>query len=508
MGEASSRPARPRAPGRRGRARSAVPRTVIGRAGRLGLGAVRSSLRLALIGPRTLLGRDSPRRLLADLHASTAQELVEILGRLKGASMKVGQLASFIDAGVLPPEVRDVYQSVLGALRDAAPPMPPRLVEQVFREEFGAPPEDLYASFDRRPAAAASLGQVHHARLADGRAVAVKVQYPGIERAIRSDLAMTAAVRPLLPLLAPGLEADEAMAEIRERVLEECDYLAEAATLATLAGHYEEHPFAWVPRPVPERTTRRVLTMERAAGRSFEAVRRLPQAERDRVGEILFRFYYGSLHRYGVTSADPHPGNYFLMADGRLALFDFGLAVRLERDMRPHMHAAFRALWEGDVEGLFRESVAMRYVTRPEEVDPERLFAWVRLALAPIAEDRPYRFTRAWIAERTATMMDPTNPWWGLVRRLNVPRWGVLLSRLELGLFAVLAQLGATANWHRITKEFYGDARPSTPLGRAEAAWLRRRASREDLAAPGPGRRAPGRPGGRAPRQGGGRPPR
>jgi predicted unusual protein kinase regulating ubiquinone biosynthesis (AarF/ABC1/UbiB family) len=425
-----------------------------------------------MIGPRTLLGRDSPQKLFADLHAATAQEAVEILGRLKGASMKVGQLASFIDAGVLPPEARDMYQSVLASLRDAAPPMDPPLIDEVFDDEFGATPEDLYATFDRTPAAAASLGQVHHATLHDGRAVAVKIQYPGIERAIRSDFALTSTIRPLMPLLAPGLDAADAMDEIRRRVLQECDYVAEAQSLDLLASNHEGHPFAWVPRSVPERSTRRVLTMERAAGRPFAEIRELPQQDRDRVGEMIFRFYWGSLHRYGFTSADPHPGNYFLQADGKMAFFDFGLSFELEQPMRPHLHAGFRAFWQDDPQTMFDEGVAMGYIRRPDAVDPQRFFDWMKLSLAPIREDAEYTFTREYIAERTATMLDPTNEWWGLVRRLNIPRWGIMMYRLELATFAVLAQLGARGNWHRITKEFYGDAEPSTELGRVEAEWL------------------------------------
>lgn len=447
------------------------------RAGRLGFGAFKGSMRLALIGPRTLLGKDSPQKLLADLHATTAQELVETLGRLKGASMKVGQMASFVDSEILPPEIRDLYQSVLSSLRDAAPAMKPKLVHQVFRREFASDPSELFAEFSEKPCAAASLGQVHLATLHDGRQVAVKVQYPGIVEAIKSDLAMTAAVRPLMPLLAPGLDADEAITEIRRRVLEECDYTLEASNLDTLAGHYNDHPFAWVPRSIPELSTERVLTMERAEGIPFAKIKRLAQEERDRVGEILFRFYYGSLHRYGFTSADPHPGNYFLMDDGRMALFDFGLACEIEPTMGPHLLGGLLALRDGDVDAFFDHAIAMRYVTRPRQTDPVLFFEWGRLSLAPICDDREYTFTREFIAKRTAAMLDPRSRWWSFIRHLNLPRWAILQYRLELGLFAVLAQLGATANWHKITMEFYGGCEPSTELGWEEWRWVEKRRS-------------------------------
>ncbi|MGH2705458.1 MAG: ABC1 kinase family protein [Actinomycetota bacterium] len=457
---------------------SAMPTGMLGRAGRLAAASLKSSLRVAFAGPRLLLGRDAGSRLL-ELHAGAAQDLLATLGRLKGASMKVGQLASFIDAGVLPEEVRDTYQQVLGSLRDAAPPMKPKLVKEVFKAEFDAEPEELFASFETKPVAAASLGQVHLASLDDGREVAVKIQYPGIEAAVRSDMAMTAAVKPLVPLLAPGLDVHEALEEMRTRVLEECDYILEAESLDTLARHYEGHPFVYVPSSVPERTTRRILTMERTQGATFSQIKRLPKAERDRVGEILFRFYYGSLHRYGFTSADPHPGNYMLMEDGRMAFFDFGLACNLDPRMSPHMLGGLIALRDHDVDKLFEHGLAMRYVTRAH-TDPQRFFDWVAFSLDPIRADRDYTFKRQFIADRTAAMLDPRNPWWSFIRQLNLPRWAVLIYRLELGLFAVLAQLGATANWHRITMGFYGDAPPAGELGQAEWQWLRDRTRPED----------------------------
>jgi len=445
---------------------------MVGRFSRLAATSLKGSMRLAMLAPRSVLGKDSPRKLLEDLHLATAEDLVETLGRLKGTSMKVGQLMSFIDAGVLPAEVRDTYQHVLGSLRDAAPPMKPKLVGEVFRHEFGADPSEIFATFREEPIAAASLGQVHLAITKEGQEVAVKVQYPGIEDAIRSDLAVTTAVKPLMPLLAPGLDAADALEEMRARLLEECDYLLEAENMDTLAGRYEDHPFVWVPGSVPDLSTERILTMGRARGRPFAEIMEMEQAQRDRVGEMLFRFYYGSLYRYGFTSADPHPGNYFLMDDGRMAFFDFGLACNLDPRMMPHLLGAFLALRDGDVDGLFRNGVAMRYVTRPTQIDPQRFYDWVRLVLDPIAVDRDYTFTREFIAERTATMMDPRNPWWSFLRQLNLPRWAILLYRLELGLFAVLAQLGATANWHRMTLEFHRAGEPSTELGRAEAEWL------------------------------------
>jgi len=463
-------PRKPKEP-RTKRSESAVPRSIVGRAGRIAATSIKGSMRLAMLGPKALIDRDAAKQMLTDVHAATVQDLAQTLGRLKGASMKVGQLASFIDAGVLPPELRDMYQDAFASLRDSAPPMENKLIRQIFVREFDSEPAALYASFNLNPVAAASLGQVHRGVTHDGRDVAVKLQYPGIENAIRSDLAMTSVVKPMVPLLAPGLEVDDAIAEIKARVLEECDYITEASHLDFLADKYSNHPFVMVPRSLPELSSRRVLTMEWVSGAGFDEMKRLPQAERNRIGEILYRFYYGSLHRYGFTSADPHPGNYLLLEDGRMACFDFGLACELPDAMRPLLKEGFLALIEGDVHQLFETSVKMGYIRRKDRIDADRFYEWVRWSLSPMVEDREYTFTRDFIAERTAAMLDMRNPWWAFIRQLNLPRWAILIYRLELGIFAVLAQLGATANWHQITKEFYGEAEPSTEIGRVEERW-------------------------------------
>lgn len=453
--------------------RDAVPSGLIGRMGRLTAASVRTSMRLAMLGPKTLLGTDSPRKLLEETHEAAARELLGTLGRMKGAAMKVGQLASFVDAGIFPPEVRDIYQNALGSLRDAAPPMRSALVREVLETELGTSPSKMFSAWNPKPSAAASLGQVHFAKLLDGREVAVKIQYPGIEDAIKSDLLLGQAVRPLLPLLAPGLEAGPAIQEIRRRTLDECDYHLEAENLARLAEHFEGHPFVWVPRPVPELTTKRVLTMDRARGHSFAAMKRLPRAERDRISEMLFRFYWGTLHRTGFTSADPHPGNYLLMDDGRMAFLDFGLLAELPPENGKRLHGLLVALGDGDADRVMELATTMGYVSRPDRTDPDALLKYLRFSLAPIAEDREYEFTRDYIAERTAAMIDPRHPWWHFVRRLNLPPWAVHVYRLEIGLFAVMAQLGARGNWHRMTMELCGKQAPETELGRAEAEWMR-----------------------------------
>ena len=468
------KPVRP-PPRKTKRSERAMPTGLISRSTRLAATSFKSSVKLALVVPRKLLDKSSVPGALSQAHSNTALELLQTLGRLKGVSMKVGQLASFIDAGVLPPEIRDLYQQVLGSLRDAAPAMDPKLVRQAFIREFDVEPEELFASFEMKPIAAASLGQVHLATLADGREVAVKVQYPGIVEAIKSDLTMTSAMKPLMPLLAPGLDAGEALKEIRSRVLEECDYTFEAENLDFLADQYQDHPFIWVPRSIPERSTERILTMERAKGVPFAEIKNLPQKQRDRIGEILFRFYYGSLHRFGFTSADPHPGNYLLMDDGRIAFFDFGLACNLPSGLGPRMHQGLVALRDGEVDEFYDLAISMGYIRNKDGVDSRRFFKWASLSLAPVAKDAKYTFTREFIAERTSAMMDMRNPWWSFLRKLNLPTWGLLMYRLELGLFAVLAQLGATGNWHRISMEFYSDGPPSTALGRKDAAWQKSR---------------------------------
>jgi predicted unusual protein kinase regulating ubiquinone biosynthesis (AarF/ABC1/UbiB family) len=280
-------------------------------------------------------------------HLEAAERMVATLGRMKGAAMKIGQLASFIDTEFLPPEYRDLYQEHLAQLRTQAPTMPWSQVRKVLDEEWEEPCEELFEQIEHDAAAAASIGQVHRAVLPDGRKVAVKIQYPGVAEAIAADMQNAGLILRMAKALAPGLDAKAAAAELKERVMEELDYELEAQNQRSFARGYRGHPFIHVPDVVTRLSTQRVLVSEWVDGAGFEEVRQLPQEERDRFGEIVFRFCFGSIFHLQHFNADAHPGNYLLMADGRVAFLDFGMTKHLDKDQIELEITALDAIFGG-----------------------------------------------------------------------------------------------------------------------------------------------------------------
>ncbi|MGI9094624.1 MAG: ABC1 kinase family protein, partial [Thermoleophilaceae bacterium] len=265
-------------------------------------------------------------------HLEAAERMVDTLGTMKGAAMKIGQLASFIDTEFLPPEYRELYQDKLADLRTSAPPMPWKQVRSVLDEEWEDPVEELFEGFSHDAAAAASIGQVHRATLPDGREVAVKIQYPGVAEALRADMQNAGMIMRLAKALAPGLDAKAAAAELKERVLEELDYEYEAQNQRAFSRGYRGHPFIYVPDVITRLSRGRVLVTEWVDGVGFDEVKERPQPERDRFAEIVFRFCFGSVYHLQHFNADTHPGNYILMNDGKVAFIDFGMTKQLDAE--------------------------------------------------------------------------------------------------------------------------------------------------------------------------------
>jgi predicted unusual protein kinase regulating ubiquinone biosynthesis (AarF/ABC1/UbiB family) len=255
-------------------------------------------------------------------HAATAEMLAEVLGEMKGAAMKLGQLLSFVDVD-LPEDVRTIYHDALATLRDSAPPMDPELINEVVREDFGAWPNTLFAEWSDDPIAAASIGQVHAARLDDGREVVVKVQYPGVAEAVRADLKNAEIFTPIARLISPHLEVEPLLEELRERVGDELNYERESTYQRAFANRYRGHPFIHVPEVVADMCRSRVLVVERIRGRTFDqVVHGGTEAEKQRLGEIVFRYAFGSIERFRLFNGDPHPGNYLYEDDGRVGFLD------------------------------------------------------------------------------------------------------------------------------------------------------------------------------------------
>jgi predicted unusual protein kinase regulating ubiquinone biosynthesis (AarF/ABC1/UbiB family) len=407
---------------------------------------------------------------LEQRHLETAMKMVGALGQMKGAAMKLGQFASFIDTEFLPEEYSEIYQEQLAKLRTSAPPMPWKQVEKVLLEEYDEEPvSELFAEFEREAFAAASIGQVHRAELIDGRRVAVKIQYPGIAEALDADLRNAGTIVRLARALAPGLDAKAIAHEIRERVMEELDYEYEAQNQRSFARAYRDHPFIYVPEVVTRLSRRRVLVTELVAGLDFEQIKELPHEERSRFGEIVFRGSFGSIYHLQHFNADPHPGNYLLMEDGRVAFLDFGMTKKLDREQILLEQRAFDAASRDDPEA-FREALHdLGFIKNPSKLDAERLLDHMRAVGGWfVMEDRVLEITPKRVMKIIESTNDPRSEYFDLMRRESIPADELMGRRMEIGVVAVLGQLRAKRNWHRIAREWIYADPPATELGEQE----------------------------------------
>jgi predicted unusual protein kinase regulating ubiquinone biosynthesis (AarF/ABC1/UbiB family) len=406
---------------------------------------------------------------LARRQVETAEQIVAVLGTMKGAAMKLGQVMSFLDVGLVPEEYREEFQKKLAELRDSAPHVSFKEMRKVIEAEFDEPIEELFDEFDPAPIAAASIGQVYRARLHDGRAVAVKVQYPGVAGAVRSDLKNLGMIMRLFSRMAPGLDVQAITQEIRLRIDEELDYELEAANQRAMARIFRGHPFIYVPEVVASLSRERVMVSELVSGTRFEELKALDAPARNRIGEIVFRFYFGCMYRHHQFSGDPHPGNFMLLDDGRVAFLDFGLYKRLPPELAEYELQIARLGIEGRGEALIEHLHAGGFLAAPDRSDPEQILRQF--------DDVTWWYTRDGVVELTpeiATqividMSDPRSRHYAAMRHENLPPDHLFGRRTETLTLAVMGQLRASGNWHRIAREWiFGDP-PATELGRAEA---------------------------------------
>src|SRR6059058_1658479 len=378
-------------------------------------------------------------------HLDAAERMVDVLGTMKGAAMKIGQLASFIDTEFIPDEYRDLYQDKLSTLRSEAPAMPWKKVKDVLDEEWdGEPLEEMFEDFEHDAAAAASIGQVHRAVLPDGRRVAVKVQYPGIAEALRADLQNAQMLMRMAKALAPGLDARAAAAELKERVLEELDYEYEAQNQRTFSRAYRGHPFIYVPDVVTRLSRRRVLVTEWVDGATFPEIKELTQDAKDRFGEIVFRFCFGSIYHLQHFNADAHPGNYLLLEDGRVAFLDFGMTKQLDKEQIELEITAIEAALEDDPERLRDALGDLGFLHKPKRVDAERLMAHVKAVGGWYLADREVSVDPMWVMNVMTAVTDPRSEFYSLMRRENLPANELVGRRMEFGVLAVRGQQNAT----------------------------------------------------------------
>ncbi|MGI8675025.1 MAG: ABC1 kinase family protein [Thermoleophilaceae bacterium] len=404
--------------------------------------------------------------------AEAAEEIVEVLGNMKGAAMKVGQVASFIDTGPMPPEAKERFQAKLAELRDQAPKVSFRDMRKVIEEDLGEKLGSVFADFDEEAIAAASIGQVYRAELKDGRQVAVKVQYPGVAQAVRADLQNMGLILRAMKRMAPGLDAKATATEVRERVTEELDYEHEAQNQRAFARRWRGHPFVVIPDVMTDLSHERVLVSEFVEGRPFEEVKRLDDAERNRFGEMVLRFFFGSLYRIGHFSGDPHPGNFLLMEDGRAAFLDFGMTKKVSRGQVEVEKDVIRRILEGDAERVHEALVEMGAVDPDDEVTtPEAVMDHFRDVADWFYEDREVTLEHEYVSALMIEMGDPRSRHWPVMRRETLPPEAMLGRRMEALVLGVLGNLNVRANWHLILREWlFGDP-PSTDLGREEESF-------------------------------------
>jgi len=415
-------------------------------------------------------GRSDGRRAAATRQQlKSARALVKVLGGMRGAAMKVGQTLSAVDLGLVPEEVRPEFQEILAALQHSARPVPFRAIRKVIEDDLEEPLDSVFTSFGERPIAAASIGQVHRAVLADGRAVAVKVQYPGIAEAVHADMQNLRLGLKLLNVIAPGIDTGAIAQEIRERITQELDYELEAANHRAMARAYRGHPFIVVPDVVTSLCRERVLVSELVEGHRFAEVREWPAAQRDRLGEILIRFYINGPLRHRLLNGDPHPGNSIFLDDGRVAFLDFGFFKHLPDEEVAQLIASTRATYEGDAEALFRV-IADLGALPPDSGLAEPFLESYQTIFGWLLVDREVQVD----ASVTGAMMRSYNSMRAAdgLDALTLPAEHFVLMRAVMLLIGLLGQLRATGRWLDVAREWLFGEEPATELGRLEAKYF------------------------------------
>ncbi len=417
------------------------------RDGSLPTGRLGRVVRLASVGARAGAGL-----LLSKSGNGAAEYAAEVLGTLRGLAAKVGQTLSYVD-GIVPEAQRESYERALGKLRDATPRSAPEAIRQVLEEELGAPVERLFASFDEKPFASASIGQVHRATLDDGRTVAVKVQHPGIASAVESDLENAGVMEGLVTTLGPkGINAKAAYDEVAARFREELDYELEAERQRFFSGLHAGDPTIRIPGVIAERSSRRVLTSELVEGLTFEAAQTATEHERRAWAETLWRFVFKGNLVGGMFNADPHPGNYLFGPDGRVTFLDFGCVQPISAERLPTaraMHFAAIAKDERD----FAEQAALLLGTRGGEYGT-RAVAYSRRCFEPMFGS-PFHITRDFTTGLVNDLRGLKRLFWAKDGSfVMLPPAMLFLNRLQFGFYSVLARLDVKVDYADVEQSF------------------------------------------------------
>jgi len=417
---------------------SAMPQRAIRRGLRMASLPVGHAGRSALGLGRRLGGK--PAEIVnAQVQARTAEQLFRVLGELKGGAMKLGQAMSVFEAA-LPEEMAAPYRGMLTRLQESAPPMPPKLVDSVMREELGPDWRSRFREWSEEPAAAASIGQVHRAVARDGRITAVKIQYPGAGAALRSDLRQLSRLARVFGSVAPGLEIKPLVAELADRVEEELDYLRESESQRAFATAFEGDAEFLVPHVLA--AAPRVIISEWVDGRPLaDVIARGTVGERNRAGLLYLRFLLSGPGRAGLLHADPHPGNFRMTADGRLAVVDFGAVAHLPDGFPPAVGQLIRvALEQADAHAVLAGLRAEGFIKPGIDVNAEDLMTYLNPFIEPMRREH-FHFTRSWLQSQFMRLKDPRGGDFALGLKLNLPPSYLLIHRTWMGSTGVLCQL-------------------------------------------------------------------
>jgi predicted unusual protein kinase regulating ubiquinone biosynthesis (AarF/ABC1/UbiB family) len=398
----------------------------------------------------------------------TAEDVAKQLGEMKGVLMKAGQLVSFIFE-TLPEDA----QAALATLQADAAPMAPSLAAGVVEAELGRAPERVFLDWGDLPVAAASIGQVHRATTHDGLDVAVKVQYPGVDAAIESDLDAAEVMYAMFSaMMLKGLDAKGMVDELRSRMREELDYRLEARNLQEFSAIYAGHPWVRIPRLVPDLSTRKVLTTEWVDGLSFDEFRRTAsQATKQRAGEVIWRYAQHAVVRRGAFNGDPHPGNYKFHHDGSVTFLDYGLVKRWSPGEWEQLQPTLEAIIvHRDPHRLAAAMETSRFLTPGHGIDPELIYDYVSSPYEPYLTDE-FTFSRQWMVDTIGKMFDVQGPHQPVIEALNMPATFVILDRVVWGINAILGKLDVSGPFRAMLLEYITGSEPATDLGAAEAAW-------------------------------------
>ncbi len=396
-----------------------------------------------------------------DIQRRTAEQLFSVLGQLKGGAMKFGQALSVFEAA-MPEEMAGPYRQALTKLQEAAPPMPVASLHKALAEQLGPDWRDKFAEFDDSPAAAASIGQVHRGvwKLPPARknakpktiAVAVKVQYPGAGDALIADLKQLSRLAGMFKIIQPGMDIKPLLAELRERITEELDYAMEAETQRTFAEAFAGDSEIYVPKVIA--AAPKVLVTEWVEGTPLaKIISDGTVEERDQAGRLMAILHFSAPARAGLLHADPHPGNFRMLADGRLGVIDFGAVARLPGGHPEPIGRLVRLALAGDAQGVADGLREEGFVKQDDEIDAQGLLDFLRPMIEPVAVDQ-FRFTRSWLRGEAARLSSPRSPAYQLSRKLNLPPSYLLIHRVTLGSIGVLSQLEAEAPYRSILEKW------------------------------------------------------